>query len=77
MRGIFFRPSLEGGLLLFEMSLPNCRRSADISCFSKPFPCSAAESECLSDAMREGASGYNGIQAFESKSVPSRNEKIQ
>ena len=31
MRGFFFNPSLEGGLELFELSCPNCRRRSATS----------------------------------------------
>jgi hypothetical protein len=37
----------------------------------------AADSECSSEALRDDASEYNGIQALESKSTPRRNEKNQ
>jgi hypothetical protein len=44
MRGFLADPSLEGGLLLLELSLPNRRRNSAISSFSAAFSTRSAAS---------------------------------
>src|ERR1035437_9941128 len=66
IRGFLPNPSLDGGLLLLLLSLPNCRRRSATSCFRTAFSCRQPETSCLRPAISRLSPSINACSSGES-----------